>query len=215
MIQRPGHLNSISAFGVLVNNAGGFFARREESADGIEMTWALNHLNYFLLTDLLLETLKASAPARIVSVSSGAHMGAKGINFEDVGFKQGYSGWSAYSHSKLANVLFTYELARRLAGTRITANALHPGFVATGFGHNNGGLMRTGMNLVQKIAAKRPEQGAETSIYLASSLEVEGVSGKYFDNKQAVKSSAASYDTEAAKRLWTLSETMAHAKVTA
>ena len=200
---------------VLVNNAGAFFARREESADGIEMTWALNHLNYFLLTDLLLDVLKASAPARIVNVSSAAHTGAKGINFEDVGFKQGYSGWSAYSHSKLANVMFTYELARRLAGTRVSANALHPGFVATGFGHNNGGLMRTGMNLIQKIAAKRPEQGAETSVYLASSPEVEGVSGKYFDNKQAVKSSAASYDIGAAKRLWDLSETMVRAKVTA
>jgi retinol dehydrogenase 12 len=198
---------------VLVNNAGAFFARREESADGIEMTWALNHLNYFLLTDLLLDVLKASAPARIVNVSSAAHSGAKGIHFEDVEFKQGYSGWSAYSHSKLANVLFTYELARRLAGTRITVNALHPGFVATGFGHNNGGLMRTGMNLVQKIVAKRPEQGAETSIYLASSPEVEGASGKYFDNKQAVKSSAASYDTDTAKRLWELSETMVHVHV--
>ena len=200
---------------VLVNNAGAFFARREESTDGIEMTWALNHLNYFLLTDLLLDVLKASAPARIVNVSSTAHTGVKGINFEDIEFKHGYSGWTAYGHSKLANVLFTYELARRLAGTRITANALHPGFVATGFGHNNSGLMRVGMNIAQKIIAKRPEQGAETSVYLASSPEVEGVSGKYFDNKQAIKSSAASYDTEAARRLWDLSETMVRAKVAA
>ena len=200
---------------VLVNNAGAFFARREESTDGIEMTWALNHLNYFLLTDLLLDVLKASAPARIVNVSSTAHTGVKGINFEDIEFKHGYSGWTAYGHSKLANVLFTYELARRLAGTRITANALHPGFVATGFGHNNSRLMRVGMNIAQKIIAKRPEQGAETSVYLASSPEVEGVSGKYFDNKQAIKSSAASYDTEAARRLWDLSETMVRAKVAA
>ena len=198
-----------------MNNAGAFFARREESTDGIEMTWALNHLNYFLLTDLLLDVLKASAPARIVNVSSTAHTGVKGINFEDIEFKHGYSGWTAYGHSKLANVLFTYELARRLAGTRITANALHPGFVATGFGHNNSRLMRVGMNIAQKIIAKRPEQGAETSVYLASSPEVEGVSGKYFDNKQAIKSSAASYDTEAARRLWDLSETMVRAKVAA
>jgi NAD(P)-dependent dehydrogenase (short-subunit alcohol dehydrogenase family) len=200
---------------VLVNNAGGYFARREESGDGIEMTWALNHLNYFLLTDLLLEVLKHSAPARIVNVSSGAHTRVKQINFDDVEFKKGFSGWTVYGHSKLANVLFAYELARRLEGTKVTANALHPGFVATGFGHNNGGLMRTGINLVQKIVAKRPEQGAETSIYLASSSEVEGVTGKYFSDKKEIKSSAASYDVNAARRLWELSEQMVRAKVAA
>src|SRR3974377_512531 len=144
------------------------------------MTWALNHLNYFVLTDQLLEVLKASTPARIVNVSSDAHRGAKGINFGDVGFKTGYSRWTVYGHSKLANVMFTYELARRLEDTHVTANVLHPGFVATGFGHNNGGLMRTGMNIVQKIAARKPEQGAQTSVYLASSSEVEGISGQYF-----------------------------------
>ncbi len=200
---------------VLVNNAGGFFARREVSGDGIEMTWALNHLSYFLLTDLLLDVIKASAPARIVSVSSGMHTGAKGINFEDVEFKNGYSGWSAYGHSKLANVMFTYELARRLDGAKVTATVLHPGFVATGFGHNNGGLMRTGMNVVQKIAAKKPEQGAATSIYLASSPEVEGVTGKYFSDKKETGSSAASYDVKAQQRLWELSEQMVRAQVPA
>jgi NAD(P)-dependent dehydrogenase (short-subunit alcohol dehydrogenase family) len=200
---------------VLVNNAGGFFARRAESSDGIEMTWALNHLNYFLLTDSLLDVLKHSAPARIVNVSSGAHTRVKQINFDDVEFKKGFSGWTVYGHSKLANVLFAYELARRLEGAKVTANALHPGFVATGFGHNNGGLMRTGMNLAQKLSAKRPEQGAETSIYLASSPEVEGVTGKYFSDKREIKSSAASYDVNAARRLWELSEQMVHAKVTA
>jgi retinol dehydrogenase 12 len=200
---------------VLLNNAGGFFARREVSKDGIEMTWALNHLNYFLLTDQLLDVIKASAPARIVNVSSGAHSGAKGINFEDVEFKTGYNGWSAYGHSKLANVLFTYELARRLEGMQVTANALHPGFVATGFGHNNGGLMRTGMNVVQKIAAKKPEQGAATSVYLASASEVEGVTGKYFSDKKETKSSTASHDVDAQKRLWELSEQMVRAKVAA
>ena len=200
---------------VLVNNAGGYFARREESSDGIEMTWALNHLNYFLFTDLLLDVLKHSAPARIVNVSSCAHTRVKQINFDDVEFKKGFSGWTVYGHSKLANVLFTYELSRHLGGTKVTANALHPGFVATGFGHNNGGLMRTGINLVQKIVAKRPEQGAETSIYLSSSPEVEGVTGKYFSDKKEIKSSAASYDVNAARRLWELSEQMVHAKVTA
>jgi NAD(P)-dependent dehydrogenase (short-subunit alcohol dehydrogenase family) len=200
---------------VLLNNAGAYFASRQTNQDGQEMTWALNHLNYFLLTDQLLEVLKASAPARIVNVSSGAHTGAKGISFEDVEFKTGYSGWSAYSHSKLANVMFTYELARRLAGTHITANTLHPGFVATGFGHNNGGLMRTGMNVVQKIAAKKPEQGAATSVYLASSPEVEGVTGKYFSDSKETRSSAASYDVDAQQRLWALSEEMVREKVQA
>lgn len=200
---------------VLLNNAGAFFARREVSADGIEMTWALNHLNYFLLTDALLDILKASAPARIVNVSSDAHTGAKKINFEDVEFKTGYSGWSAYGHSKLANVMFTYELARRLEGTRVTANVLHPGFVATGFGHNNGSLVRAGMNVVQKIAAKKPAQGAATSVYLASSPEVEGVSGHYFVDSRATRSNEASYDVNAQQRLWELSEQMVGAKATA
>ena len=179
------------------------------------MTWALNHLNYFLLTDQLLDVLKANAPARIVNVSSGAHSMTKGINFEDVEYRQGYSGWTVYGQSKLANIMFTYELARRLEGTRITANALHPGFVATGFGHNNGGLMRTGMNVIQKIAAKRPEQGAATSVYLASSPEVEGVTGKYFSDRKETRSSAASYDVDAQRRLWELSEQMVHARVQA
>ncbi len=200
---------------VLLNNAGAYFNKREVSADGIEMTWALNHLNYFLLTDALLDVLKASAPARIVNVSSAAHTGARGINFEDVEFKAGYSGWGAYAHSKLANILFTYELARRLRNTGVATNALHPGFVATGFGHNNGGLMRTGMSIVQKIVAKKPERGAQTSIYLASSPEVEGVTGKYFSDSKETKSSAASYDVAAQQRLWQLSEQMIKASAQA
>jgi NAD(P)-dependent dehydrogenase (short-subunit alcohol dehydrogenase family) len=191
---------------VLLNNAGGYFARREVSADGIEMTWALNHLNYFLLTDQLLDVLKASAPARIVNVSSGAHAMTRGINFADVEYQTGYSGWTVYSQSKLANIMFTYELARRLSGTSVTANVLHPGFVDTGFGHNNGGVMRSGIAVLQKIIAKRPEQGAATSVYLASSPEVESVTGKYFDNCKAKRSSGASYDEAAQQRLWALSE---------
>jgi NAD(P)-dependent dehydrogenase (short-subunit alcohol dehydrogenase family) len=180
------------------------------------MTWALNHLNYFLLTDLLLDVLKASAPARIVNVSSMAHSMTKGIHFEDVEYKQGFSGWTVYSQSKLANIMFTYEIARRLEGTQVTANALHPGFVATGFGHNNrGGLMAFGLNTLQMIVAKKPEQGAQTSIYLASSPQVEGVTGKYFSSKKETKSSAASYDVDAQKRLWELSVQMVGAKVAA
>jgi NAD(P)-dependent dehydrogenase (short-subunit alcohol dehydrogenase family) len=198
---------------VLLNNAGGYFAKREVSSDGIEMTWALNHLNYFLLTDLLLEMLRANAPARIVNVSSGAHAMTKGINFEDVEYKQGYSGWTVYGQSKLANVMFTYELARRLDGTKVTATVLHPGFVATGFGHNNGGVMRSGMVALQKIIAKKPEQGAATSVYLASSPEVEGVTGKYFSSGKEAKSSAASHDVGAQQRLWMLSEQMMSQRV--
>lgn len=191
---------------VLLNNAGAYFANRETNADGQEMTWALNHLNYFVLTEQLLDVLKASAPARIVNVSSDAHRMTRGINFADPEFKQGYSGWGAYGHSKLANVMFTYELARRLDGSQITANVLHPGFVATGFGHNNGGLMNFGMGLIQKLAAKRPEQGAATSVYLASSPAVDGVSGQYFADSKATKSNDASYDVAAQQRLWALSE---------
>ncbi len=199
---------------VLLNNAGAYFAARQTNADGQEMTWALNHLNYFVLTNELLDVLKASAPARIVNVSSDAHRVARGINFDDPEFKHGYNGWGAYSHSKLANVMFTYELARQLAGTNVTANVLHPGFVATGFGHNNGGVLRSGMSLLQKIVAKRPEQGAATSVYLASSPEVEGVSGRYFADCKAVKSNAASYDVAAQQRLWALSEQIVGAKLT-
>ena len=199
---------------VLVNNAGGFFSTRQESADGIELTMALNHLNYFLLTHLLLDLLKSSEPSRIVNVSSDAHRNAQ-IDFEDIEAKRKYSGWRMYGQSKLANVIFTYDLARRLAGTSVTANALHPGFVATRFGHNNGGMMSAGLKLFQKIAAKPPEQGAQTSLYLATSPEVEGVTGKYFSDQKQVPSSQASYDESAAKRLWAWSEEKTGLLVTA
>lgn len=191
---------------VLLNNAGAYFANRETNADGQEMTWALNHLNYFVLTNELLDVLKASAPARIVNVSSDAHRPIRGIRFEDVESRTGYNGWLAYGQSKLANVMFTYELARRLDGSGVTANVLHPGFVATGFGLNNGGLMNFGMRVIQKIGAKRPEQGAATSVYLASSPEVAHINGQYFVDSKAAKSNAASYDVTAQQRLWALSE---------
>ena len=190
---------------VLVNNAGGYFARRQETAEGREMTWALNHLNYFVLTNELLDILKASAPSRIVNVSSDAHQGSS-LDLNDVEFKQGYGqGWKPYSHSKLANVMFTYELARRLQGVNVTANALHPGFVATKFGHNNGSLASVLMKSIQKLVALTPEKGAQTSIYLATSPEVEGITGKYFSNRKVAASTKASYDTAAAARLWDLS----------
>ena len=193
---------------VLVNNAGGYFARRQETAEGHEMTWALNHLNYFVLTNELLDILKASAPSRIVNVSSDAHQGSS-LDLNDVEFKQGYGqGWKPYSHSKLANVMFTYELARRLQGVNVTANALHPGFVATKFGHNNGSLASVLMKSIQKLVALTPEKGAQTSIYLATSPEVEGITGKYFSNRKVTASTKASYDTAAAARLWDLSLAM-------
>jgi len=192
---------------VLINNAGAYFMRRRESADGIELTWALNHLAYFLLATSLLDVLKASAPARIVNVSSEAHRGSK-LNFDDLENRRSYNGFPAYGQSKLANVLFTYELARRLAGTGVTANVLHPGFVATQFGHNNGAVVRALMRLVQRFGGLSPEQGAQTSLHLAASPEVEGVTGQYFDNRRAVPSSPASYDEAGARRLWEISERM-------
>src|SRR5215211_1752507 len=164
---------------VLINNAGALFTRRRESVDGIEVTWALNHMSYFLLTNLLLGALRAAAPSRIVNVASDAHHGAH-INFDDPQLKTNYSGWRAYGQSKLANILFTVELARRLDGTGVTANVLHPGFVASNFGKNNGGLFGILIGLAQRVAAIGPESGAETTIYLASSPEVAGVSGRYF-----------------------------------
>jgi NAD(P)-dependent dehydrogenase (short-subunit alcohol dehydrogenase family) len=193
---------------VLVNNAGAVFTRRAESADGIEMTWALNHMSYFLLTNLLLDVLRATPAARVVSVASDAHRGAK-IDFDDPQLKRGYNGWRAYSQSKLANILFTVELARRLAGSGITANSLHPGFVASGFGHYNGGILPVLIGLAQRVVAISPESGAETSVYLAASPEVAGVSGKYFDKRKAVVPSPAAQDAGAAARLWQVSEAMA------
>jgi NAD(P)-dependent dehydrogenase (short-subunit alcohol dehydrogenase family) len=194
---------------VLLNNAGAIFARRQTTADGFEMTFALNHLSYFLLTNLLLDVLKASAPARIINVSSDAHRSAQ-MNFDDLQHEKscGMGGFQAYGRSKLANVLFTYELARRLAGTGISANALHPGFVATGFGRNMPGLMNRVMGIMHRFALT-PEQGAQTLIYLASSPEVEGMTGKYFDKNRPMRSSPASYDEAAQKRLWDISERLA------
>ena len=193
---------------VLVNNAGGFFMRRSETVDRLEQTLALNHLNYFLLTNLLLEMIQASAPARIINVSSDAHRGAR-IDFDNLQNKRKYAGFRVYAQSKLMNVLFTYELARRLEGSGVTANALHPGFVATGFAKNNGFLFRLAMPIAQ-LGALSPEEGARTSIYLASSPEVEGISGKYFTKEQAVQSDPASYDEKTAHRLWDVSLELAH-----
>jgi len=192
---------------VLVNNAGAVFTKRETTVDGIEMTFALDHLGYVLLTELLLPVLERSAPARIVNVSSNAQSGGK-INFDDLQGATGYQGFRAYSQAKLANVLFTYELARRLRDTGVTANCLHPGFVATNFGRNNSGLMETGISIAQRFFAIDVEEGARSSIFLASSPLVEGVSGQYFVDKKPKKSAKRSYDETVARRLWEVSARM-------
>ncbi|GAA2159295.1 SDR family oxidoreductase [Pedococcus bigeumensis] len=189
---------------VLVNNVGGYWATRHATEDGLERTFAVNHLAPFLLTHLLLDRLRSSAPARVVTVSSGAQAMGR-IDFDDLQGQRSYSGQRAYNQSKLANVLFTYELARRLEGSGVTANVLHPGVVRTAFGQEDSrGWMRLMLPVVRPFM-KTPEHGAETSIYLASSPEVEGVSGRYFANSRAKTSSRASYDTAAAQRLWDVS----------
>lgn len=189
---------------VLINNAGAIFMKRLVSVDGLEMTFALNHMSYFILTQRLLPILKASASARIINVSSAAHFGAT-LNFTDLQNVRGYNGWKAYSQSKLANLYFTYELARRLENSGVTANALHPGFVATGFGKNNGRFLSTLFEFSQLMAVS-PQKGAETSIYLASSPELNGMNGKYFVNKRETPSSPISYNEQIARRLWSVSE---------
>lgn len=194
---------------VLLNNAGGVFMSREESVDGYEMTFALNHLNYFLLTNLLLDILKKTAQeqgeARIVNVSSALH--ARGsIDLNDLENGVFSTGLTAYNDSKLMNLLFTYELACRLEDTAINVNALHPGFVNTGLGQNNGRVIGFIMNIMQNLAGKSPEHGAETSIYLASSPEVKGITGKYWVDKQQKYSSRVSQDEASQKQLWEISE---------
>jgi len=189
---------------VLVNNVGGFWATRRVTADGLEHTFAVNHLAGFLLTNLLLDRLKASAPARVVTVSSGAQAKGK-IDFDDLQGVHGYSGPKAYSQSKLANVMFTYELARRLEGTGVTATVLHPGVVRTAFGAEDPAPFAKILTPLARPFMKTPQDGAVTSVFLASSPKVEGVTGTYFANGKPKTSSKASYDTAAAARLWKVS----------
>jgi NAD(P)-dependent dehydrogenase (short-subunit alcohol dehydrogenase family) len=192
---------------VLLNNAGVVNLKYQVTADGIEEVFAVNHLAPFLLTNLLLPRLRECAPARIVTVASDAHRFVRGIRFDDLGFEKSYGWTKSYGQSKLANILFTYELARRLDGSGVTANCLHPGAVSTALGMNNGGLARAVIALVRPFF-KTPEQGAQTSVYLATAPEVEGVSGKYFSNCRVHRSSKASHDAAAAARLWGVSAAM-------
>jgi NAD(P)-dependent dehydrogenase (short-subunit alcohol dehydrogenase family) len=194
---------------ILVNNAGAKILQRLTTADGYEMTFALNHLAYFLLTQQLLDRLQAANDARIVNVSSSAHGGAL-LDFEDLQNKRNYVGKKAYSQSKLANLLFTYELARRLEGTGVTVNAMAPGGVVTNFCRNNG-WVSWAKHVTAHILARNligPTKAAETILYLATSPEVAGVTGKYFFENKPIESSPASYDTESARRLWEISERM-------
>jgi NAD(P)-dependent dehydrogenase (short-subunit alcohol dehydrogenase family) len=174
--------------------------------DGIEMTWAVNHLAPFLLTNLVLERLVASQPARVITTASAAHARAS-IPFDNLSSERPYGaiGWSRYGETKLANILFTRELARRLAGTGVTANCFHPGFVGSGFNHNNGWLMRATM-VASRLVARSPEQGADTLVWLADSPSVSGVSGAYFVDRREKRPSAAAQDDAAAARLWAVSD---------
>lgn len=189
---------------VLINNAGAFYMRREVNDDGLEKTFALNHLSYFLLTNLLLDTLKASAPARVVNVASGAESGAR-VDWDDLQLAKKYRSFNAYALSKRFNLYFTYELARRLAGTGVTVNAMHPGSVATGIWANPFGRFSGLAKPLTRLMMRSPEQGADTVVYLATSAEVNGVTGKYFYDRQPRYSSRASQDAEAAQRAWQVS----------
>ena len=192
---------------VLVNNAGALFGHRQLTADGLEKTFALNHMSYYVLSYGLRERLLASAPARIVNTSSNAHKRSP-LDFNDLQSANGYGGFMVYSRSKLCNILFTRELARRLAGTSVTANSLHPGFVDTRFGDHSGGLFSQ-LVRVGKLGALSPQKGAETLIYLASSPEVAEVTGEYFYKCRPATPTAQARDDSAARRLWAESARLA------
>jgi retinol dehydrogenase-14 len=201
-------LQSLSRIDVLVNNVGGYWNTRHVTADGLERTFALNHLAPFLLTNLLLDRLKQSAPARVVTVSSNVQAMGR-IRFDDLQGERSYSGARAYNQSKLANVLFTYELARSLQATSVTANALHPGVARTSFGAEDpGGVQRVFTPLMRPVM-KAPARGAATSIHLASAPDLEQVTGRYFANSKPKRSSKRSYDEATAGRLWQVSADLA------
>jgi NAD(P)-dependent dehydrogenase (short-subunit alcohol dehydrogenase family) len=186
---------------VLINNAGAMFAARSVTEDGLERTFAVNHMAYFVLAIRLKERLVAAAPARIVNTASDAHRGNI-LDFDDLQSARRYRGLTAYGRSKLANILFTREFARRLAGTGVTVNCLHPGFVATRIADNNGGVFRLGVGVAKSLFALSPEKGAETMVHLASSPDVAGITGGYFAKSRPATPTAAAQDDAAARRLW-------------
>jgi len=192
---------------LLINNAGVYLTKRSESEDGLESTFAINHLGPFLLTSLLVDILKASAPSRIVNVTSDAHKGAK-IDFDDLQGEKRFSGWQAYGQSKLAMILFTHELAKKLEGTGVTVNSAHPGVARTNFAKNNGGLVMLGFRFLG-IFFISPESSAKRILYVATSPDLEGVTGKYFTKMHETRSSPESYDDDSARRLWLVSGQLA------
>ena len=189
---------------VLVNNAGAMYTTRQVSVDGIELTWAVNHLAPFLFTKLLLDRLKASPPARIITTASGAHLGAT-IPFDDLNAEHSYRGFGRYKETKLANILFTSELARRLEGSNVTAHSFHPGFVASGFNRNNGLLMDMAMLLLRPMS-RNVQKGAETLVWLVTSPDVVRSNGRYYVDMQARLPSPEAQDIATARRLWEISE---------
>ena len=189
---------------VLVNNVGGYWNTRHVTADGLERTFALNHLAPFLLTNLLLDRLMRSASARVVTVSSNAHAMGR-MDFDDLQGERSYSGARAYNQSKLANLLFTYELAKKLQGTSVTVNALHPGVVRTAFGAEDPASVQRFLVPFVRPFMKSPTQGAATSIHLASAPDLEQVTGRYFADSTEKKTAERSYDQETAARLWSVS----------
>ncbi len=193
---------------VLINNAGALFNPRRETADGLEMTFATNHMAYFLVTHGLLDRLKATPGSRIVSTASDAHKGQT-LDFDDLQARRSYSAFKVYGRSKLANILFTRELAKKLAGTGVTANCLHPGFVATRFGDNSQGLLKVAIGLAKSLIAISPEKGAQTIVYLASSPEVAQASGGYYYKNKLATPTAQAQDDASAKRLWQDTEKLA------
>ncbi|HLW52765.1 MAG TPA: SDR family oxidoreductase [Candidatus Angelobacter sp.] len=185
---------------VLINNAGALFASRHVTEDGLELTFALNHMAYYVLTEGLRDRLQASAPAHIINTASDAHKG-KRLDFDDLQSAKDYRGFRVYGQTKLCNILYTRELARRLAGTGVTANSLHPGFVATRFGDESGGMLSLGVRLAKYLAIS-PEKGAETIVYLASAPEVANVTGKYFYKCREATPTKEAQDDDATKKLW-------------
>ncbi|MBT3501485.1 MAG: SDR family oxidoreductase [Candidatus Marinimicrobia bacterium] len=190
-----------SAIDILINNAGAYVSKLTMTDEGFEKTFALNHLAYFHFTELLLEMVKEDIPGRIINVASMAHKNAK-IDFNNLQMENEYKGWTAYSRSKLMNIMFTYECHRRYSDTGVSFNCLHPGFVKSKFGDNNKGFAKTSISLAKTIFAINLVKGAKTSIYLASSKDVDGVSGKYFDKCKVATSSKVSYIQEDQKKLW-------------
>ena len=190
---------------ILINNAGAYFSRYTKTQEYVEKTFALNHLSYFFLTHLMINTLKSERPSRVINVASRAHFNAK-IDINDFQMEKKYRGWNAYCNSKLMNILFTYEAHKRFKESNITFNCLHPGFVNSSFGDNNQGLGKHILTIGKKLIAINVEKGAKTGIFLASSKKVENISGQYFDKSELAKSSKISYSDVMQKKLWSYSE---------